>query len=179
MTDEAIMSAVKSGNLDLASELYDRYSKRLYNYFVKISLNREVSNDLMQNTFLRIIKYRHTYKDGNPFKAWMFQIGRNVFADYLRKEKMKISDFHDVDNLKDYLSDSNENEANFEKVVLLHKSMSKLNDEAREILVLSRYQNMKYEEISQLMNISVPAVKVKVHRAIKKLRDYYFEFEKI
>jgi len=61
----------------------------------------------------------------------------------------------------------------------LKKSMSLLSDEAREILVLSRYQNKKYVEISALMDISVPAVKVKVHRAIKKLRDYYFELEKI
>ena len=179
MTDEALMSAVKNGNLDLASDLYDRYSKRLYNYFVKISLNREASNDLMQNTFLRVIKYRHTYKDGNPFKAWIFQIGRNVFADYLRKEKMKVSDFDDVDNLRDHLADLDERQTQSEKELLLHKSMGKLSEEAREILVLSRYQNMKYEEISQLLDISVPAVKVKVHRAIKKLRDYYFELERI
>ena len=78
MTDEALMSAVKNGKLDMASDLYDKYSKRLYNYFVKISMDRSVSDDLMQNTFFRMIKYRHTYKDGNPFKAWMFQIARNV-----------------------------------------------------------------------------------------------------
>ena len=179
MTDEVLMSAVKNGNLDMASDLYDRYSKRLYNYFVKISFNREVGDDLMQNTFLRIIKYRHTYKDGNPFQAWIFHIARNVFADYLRKNKMKVSDHTDVERLSDQLSGSDENENQSEKEELLHKSMRKLSDEAREILILSRYQNMKYEEISALMDISVPAVKVKVHRAIKKLREYYFELEKI
>jgi len=179
MTDEALMSAVKNGKLDVASDLYDRYSKRLYNYFVKISMDRTVSNDLMQNTFFRMIKYRHTYRDGNPFKAWMFQIARNVFADHLRKNKMRVSDFADVEQMGDSLAEKNEGEIQSEKEDLLHKSMNKLSAEAREILVLSRYQNMKYEEISSLMDISVPAVKVKVHRAIKKLRDYYFELEKI
>ena len=179
MTDEALMLAVKNGKLDVSSDLYDRYSKRLYNYFVKISMDRVVSNDLMQNTFFRLIKYRHTYKDGNPFRAWMFQIARNVFADHLRKNKMRVSDYADVEQMGDRLADKDESEIQSEKEDLLHKSMSKLSEEAREILVLSRYQNMKYQEISALMDISVPAVKVKVHRAIKKLRDYYFELEKI
>ena len=134
MTDEALMAEVKEGNLDLASELYDRYSKRLYNYFAKISLNREIAHDLMQNTFYRIIKYKHTYKKGNPFQAWIFQIARNVFADYLRKEKVKTADYVDVENMSDNLSESVEMEIQSEKEVLLKKSMSLLSDEAREML---------------------------------------------
>jgi RNA polymerase sigma factor (sigma-70 family) len=179
MTDEALMSAVKNGKLDMASDLYDRYSKRLYNYFLKICFDREASDDLMQNTFYRVIKYRHTYKDGNPFKAWIFQIARNVFADHLRKNKIRASDSTDVEQMGDDIGDSVESENQLEKEQLLQRSMQKLSEEAREILVLSRYQNMKYEEISTLLGLTVPNVKIKVHRAIKKLRDYYFELEKI
>lgn len=163
----------------MASDLYDRYNKRLYNYFAKISLDREASDDMLQNTFYRMLKYRHTYKDGNPYQAWIFQIARNVFADYLRKEKMKVSDYDDVENIGEELADQADRESQLEKESLLHQSMKKLPEESRQILVLSRYQNMKYEEISAIMDISVPSVKVKVHRAIKKLRDYYFELERI
>ncbi len=79
MTDELIMEAVKNGNLDQASELFDRYHKRLYNYFVKISFDREASNDLTQNVFLRMIRYRNSYKEGNKFISWIFCNRRKVF----------------------------------------------------------------------------------------------------
>jgi RNA polymerase sigma-70 factor, ECF subfamily len=176
-TDEALMAEVKNGDLDKASVLYDRYSKRLYNYFVKISLDRNAGYDMMQDTFMRVIKYRHSYKGGNPFRAWIYQIARNVFADHLKKNKVLYSDYQQVENMSGI--DSNETDEKHEQEKLLNKSLAKLEDEAREILVMSRYQNMKYEEIAATMDLTVAAVKVKVHRAIKKLRIYYFELEKI
>ena len=78
MTDEALMLEVSKNNIESASALYDRYSKRLYNYFVKISFDRELGNDLLQTTFLRMIKYRNSYREGKSFEAWIFQIARNV-----------------------------------------------------------------------------------------------------
>ncbi len=177
-TDEALMAEVKDGNLDLASELYERYSKRLFNYFVKISRDRDASYDMMQNTFLRVIKYKHTYRDGNPFKAWFYQIARNVFADHLRKNKVLHSDYTPIESIADVRQEDDSDEKNHQENVL-RKSMSKLSDESREILVMSRYQNMKYVEISEVLGITVSSVKVKVHRAIKKLRVVYFELEKI
>jgi RNA polymerase sigma-70 factor (ECF subfamily) len=57
--------------------------------------------------------------------------------------------------------------------------MAKLNDEQRELLVLTRFQHLKYEEVAVMLDMTVPNIKVKVHRAIQKLREHYFELEKI
>ena len=178
MTDEALMLDVYKNNIDSASILYDRYSKRLFNYFVKISFDRELSNDMLQNTFLRMIKYRHSYKEEKIFQAWIFQIARNVFTDELKGKKLNTSDHIDVYNLEKGGSDHEASEME-QKERILHQAMSRLDDESREILVLSRFQDMKYEQIAQILNLTVSAVKVKVHRAIKKLRIYYVEIEKI
>jgi RNA polymerase sigma-70 factor (ECF subfamily) len=62
---------------------------------------------------------------------------------------------------------------------MLYMAMAKLPEESREILVLSRFQGMKYEQIAQVLGLTVAGVKVKVHRAIKKLKQYYLEIEKI
>ncbi len=177
ITDEALMAEVKEGDLDKASVLYDRYSKRLYNYFVKISLDRDAGYDMMQNTFMRVIRYKHTYREEALFRSWIFQIARNVFSDHLRKNKVLYSDYQEVDDNGEV--GIGESEVKNEQEELLNKSLARLSDEAREILVMSRYQNMKYEEIAETMDLTVAAVKVKVHRAIKKLRVYYFELEKI
>jgi RNA polymerase sigma factor (sigma-70 family) len=178
MTDEALMLEVSKRNIESASVLYDRYSKKLYNYFVKISFDRESGHDLMQTTFLRMIKYKHTYKEGKAFQTWIFQIARNVFADHLKKNKLQISDHIDVYEL-DQSSRNEESRELEQKEKTLHMAMAKLPEESREILVLSRFQEMKYEQIAKVMNLTVPAVKVKVHRAIKKLRIYYMEIENI
>lgn len=178
MTDDALMLEVSNNDLDSASVLFDRYSKRLYNYFVKISLNKELGHDLMQNTFLRMIKYRSTYKEGRAFETWIFQIARNVFADYLKKNKLMFSDHVDVYQM-DRTSEEYEQQERLAREHNLQAAMAKLEDESREILILSRYQGMKYEQIANLLNITVPSVKVKVHRAIKKLRTYYVEIEQL
>lgn len=178
MTDEVLMLEVSQNNIDSASILYDRYSKRLYNYFVKISFDADEGHDLMQSTFLRMIKYKHSYKEGKAFQTWIFQIARNVFADHLKRNKLLISDHIDVYNLNKTSSDDETQELE-QKERFLHLAMAKLADESREIVVLSRFQDMKYDQIAQVLNLTVPAVKVKVHRAIKKLRMYYVEIEKI
>lgn len=179
MTDEALMSAVKNGDVDQAAELYDRYSKRLYNYFVKISFDRDAGDDLLQNTFIRVLKYRHTYKEGKAFKSWLFQIARNVFADHLRQTKMKVSDYTDVSEVDSKVADPLDTMSQNDKEAQLYKSMLNLNHETREILVMSKFENMKYEDIAKVLDCSIGAVKVKVHRAINKLRENYFELEQI
>ncbi len=65
-----------------------------------------------------------------------------------------------------------------EREQLLHRSLAKLSDEQRELLVLTRFQHLKYEEVAAIMDTTVANIKVKVHRAIGKLREHYFELEK-
>jgi RNA polymerase sigma-70 factor (ECF subfamily) len=177
MTEEALMLDIKKGNLDKASELYDLYSKRLYNYFVRISFDRDLSYDMMQDTFLRMIKYRISYQEEKPFKAWIYQIARNVFADSHKKNRFVYTGLPLDMKYENHSEDIEETDDLVHRKNILEKSMLKLPDDYREVLVLSRYEEMKYHDIANVMGISVSHVKVKVHRAIKKLREYYFEFD--
>ena len=88
MTDEQLMIEVKQGDLSKATVLFDRYHKHLYNFFVKISFDRDLGQDLTQNVFFRMIKFRHTYRAESNFKSWIFKIARNVNADHYRKNKL-------------------------------------------------------------------------------------------
>ncbi|MFY8035983.1 MAG: RNA polymerase sigma factor, partial [Cyclobacteriaceae bacterium] len=65
-----------------------------------------------------------------------------------------------------------------EREALLHRSMAKLNEEDRELLVLTRFQHLKYEQVASILDTTVANIKVKVHRAIGKLREHYFELER-
>ena len=179
MTDEVIMEAVKSGNLQQATLLFERYNKRIYNFLARMTMDRALAEDLTQNVFLRIIKYRNSYRDGARFQSWIYQIARNVFSDHYQIVKNRYSDFVDVEKISDHMPDSEESEILDEKEKLLQRSMARLSDDQREILVLTRFQQMKYEEVAALMDTTVANIKVRVHRALIKLREHYFELEKI
>jgi RNA polymerase sigma factor (sigma-70 family) len=179
MTDEMIMEAVKRGELQQASVLFERYNKRIFNFLARMTMDRDMAEDLTQNVFLRIIKYRNSYKEGARFQSWIYQVARNIFSDHYQAHKNRFADFVDVEKVSDYMPDSEESEMWDEREKLLHKSMAKLGEEQRELLILTRFQQMKYEEVALIMDTSVANIKVKVHRAIAKLREHYFELEKI
>ncbi len=178
MTDETIMEAVKSGDLQQATLLFERYNKRIYNFLARMTSDRLLAEDLTQNVFLRIIKYRMSYREGARFQSWIYQIARNVFSDHYQSAKNRYSDFVDVEKISDHMPDNEEMEQQ-ERENLLQRSMARLTDEQRELLVLTRFEHMKYEEVAEMMNTTVANIKVRVHRAIGRLREFYFEMEKI
>lgn len=179
MTDEMVMEAVKSGDLQQASLLFERYNRRIYNFLARMTMDQQLAEDLCQNVFLRMIKYRSSYREGSRFQSWIYQIARNVFSDHYQSVKNKYSAFVDVEKISDHMADNEESQLQDEKEILLQRSMARLTEEQRELLVLTRFQQMKYEEVADLMNTTVANIKVKIHRAIIRLREYYFEMEKI
>lgn len=179
MTDEMIMEAVKNGDLQQASVLFDRYHRKIFNFLARMTMDRTVAEDLTQNVFLRLIKYKGSYKEGNRFQSWIYQMARNVFSDHYQAHKNKKSNFIDVEKMSDHMADREESQELEEREKILHRSLAMLNDEQRELLVLTRFEHMKYEEVAVIMETTVANIKVKVHRAIAKLREHYFELEKI
>lgn len=176
MTDEALMEAVKNGKLDKAAVLFERYHRRLYNFLARLAMDKAVGEDLTQNVFLRMLKYKHTYKEGMRFQSWIYQLARNVFSDHYQSMKRSLNSKTDVELLAEVVAD-HEGGMEEERDARLHQSLNLLSEEHRELLVLTRFQHMKYEEVADILNTTVANIKVKVHRAMIKLREHYFELE--
>lgn len=172
--DETLMIQVKSDQLVHMKTLFERYNVKLYNFFLRLTFNEDVSKDLVQNVFYRIIKYRKSYNPEYKFKSWIYQLARNNFNDHVRKNKVMYSDFEDVSSVRVEHLDALESLELKEKKQALYEAMAMLPEEKREVLVLSRFQGLKYEEIGQILNCSAGAVKVKVHRALNQLKEVYF-----
>jgi RNA polymerase sigma factor (sigma-70 family) len=178
MTDEAIMEAVKNGDLQQMSLLFERYHKRIFNFLARMTMDRDLAEDLTQNVFLRMIRYRASFK-GLKFQSWAYQVARNIFSDHYQAHKNKNTNFVDIEKVSDHTPDTNDTIMQDEREALLHRSLAMLDEEQREVLVLTRFQQLKYEEVAVIMETTVANVKVKVHRAIAKLREHYFALEKI
>jgi RNA polymerase sigma-70 factor (ECF subfamily) len=159
--------------------LFERYHLRLFNFLARMTMDRALAEDLTQNVFLRMMKYRASYKTGNRFQSWIYQVARNVFSDHYQAMKGRQPSAVAIEKVGEWVADEDDAMKTEEQEKLLHRSMALLSDDQRELLVLTRFQHMKYEEVAAMMDTTVANIKVKVHRAIAKLREHYFELEKI
>lgn len=180
-TDHELMIAVRAGDVAKLGQLFERYQQRLYAFFVRMTNQPTVSEDLVQVVFYRILKYRHTYRDEGKFTAWIYHLARKVAADHFRKHAKGATatdpnDLHDQPDADGISPDRSA--ATTDDLEILRAALARLPVEHREVLVLSRLQNVEHKEIARLMDTSVGAVKVRVHRALKELRDVYFKLRR-
>ena len=173
--DNQLMLQIRNGDVDKLSILFERHHISVYNFFLRMTGKKEISEDMVQDVFLRMLKYRHTYRGDGKFSNWMFHIARNIQFDYFKKKQRE--DYHDSDEIELVSDNPTPGEAVEQRQdsELIHSALMKLAIEKREVLVLSRFQNKKYEEIADMLGCKVGTIKARVHRAIKDLRDIYFE----
>ncbi len=175
VNDEALMRAVRQGDLAKLGSLFDRYHLALFDFLSRMTGNRHTAEDLVQEVFLRILKYRSTYRDGARFETWVFRIARNARADYfsgrdtvgpLTEEAMESPD----------AAPGPEGQLELEhESARLQTALLSLSEDRRELIVLARYQGMKHDAIAELLGIDVGAVKVRIHRALKELREIFLQ----
>ena len=136
---------------------------------------KETAEDLTQNVFSRIIAYKHTYNENYQFRTWMYQLARNVRIDHFYKNRIMVSDYNDVENMGAKSKDAIFESEKKDRYDTLKDAIELLSEEDREIIELSKFQDLKYEDISQITGNAVGAIKVRVHRAVNKLREIYFQ----
>jgi RNA polymerase sigma factor (sigma-70 family) len=173
LNDEALMRAVREGDLGKLGVLFDRYHGTLFDFLNRMTGRRDVAEDLVQEVFLRILKYRATYRDEARFETWAFRIARNARADYFTKSTT-------VESLSDEAMASPDEapgpEGELEQqgdAALLRCALMSLREDRRELIILARYRGMKHEAIADLLGVDTGTVKVRIHRALNELRDIF------
>jgi RNA polymerase sigma factor (sigma-70 family) len=167
-TDHEIMLAVREGDLDGMSILFRRHGGHLFNFFLRMTGRRQDSEDLVQEVFLRMLRYRLNYRDDSRFETWMFQIARSARIDAWRKsrpgaplpEDGVLSD--PSPGPEDILIRKTESET-------IHRALALLSDDKREVLLLSRFENLGFREIARILGARETTVKVRAHRAVREL----------
>jgi len=127
---------------------------------------------MTQEVFFRMLKYRHTFRGDGEFTAWMYHMARNVHLDSRRGAA--VPGDGEPDEIATTDPHAHEILERREGAALVKAALARLPAEKREVLLLSRYEGMRYEAIAELLGCSVEAVKVRVHRALNELRTIYF-----
>lgn len=173
MSDEELMAQVRSGVGEMLGVLFERYHVPLFNFYLKLTGDRTASEDLVQEVFFRILKYRQSYRPETPFRAWMYQIARNARVDLLRKRRPETEYEPEMTPAVAPVDTAQQSQ----EAQLLHSALMQISEDKREVLVLSRFQDLKYEEIAQLMGCEVATVKTRVHRALQDLKEIFQQLE--
>lgn len=143
------------------------YKIPLYNYIYRILYNKDDAEDLLQEVFLKFFKNIEHIDFKRNIKAFIFKIARNSCIDFLRKRKNEMP----------FVDEIYEKPCNFyERMKLkgkIERALLNLKKEDREIIILKYFENFKIKEISEIMGIPENTVKIKILRALKKLRNYF------
>ena len=161
------MAQVAEDNLDEVRVLFNRHHVHVYNFLYKMSGDKMLSEDLTQEVFYKVIKYRTSYNNGN-FISWLFTIARNSMNSHFTRNKQVHSD---LETVKYRLGEEEKNE----DYSHLHGALKQLDASDRELVVLHRFQGIKYQELAEMMDSTPGAVKTKMSRALKKLKNIYLQ----
>ena len=178
-SDHALMLAVRDGELDALGELFERHHGPLFGFLLKHTGQRTAAEDIAQTVFQRMLKYRHTYRDEGRFAAWMYHLARRCAADHFRKANAAphATDPADLQDHADDAPDAGARAAVRDDHALLHTALARLDRDDREVLLLARFQELSFAEISGILECSVGAAKVRAHRALHALRTVYFKLQ--
>lgn len=176
-SDNELMRLVKEGDLDKLALLYDRYAKALFAFFYRQISNAPASEDLVQNVFIRIIKYRTRFRAEGHFTTWLFAVAHNVKNDYFRKT-LRLRDEWTLrdEDARAGIDPAGEVEAG-ERSAALRKAIDRLTPGQREALILCRIQGLKSKETARILNCSENTVKARLFRAVEKLREICRDME--
>ena len=184
-TDEMLISRFQSGDENAYVELVNRYKDKLTNFVFYFLKDEEHSEDIVQETFIRLYEKKHYYKEIAKFSTWIYTIARNLANTELRKKsRTKIMYLSQMNNHKkdyDLKSSDPELNMNIENEFLMkeiHAAIDKLPENYKSVIILRDIQGLDYEQISNIIGVPLGTVKSRINRARLQLQVDLMDFKK-
>ncbi len=163
---------VQDGDLSKMGLLYERHHRSLFGFFYRLTNSGSESEDLVQNVFYRLLKYRHAFKNEGKFVYWLYAVARNISKDVYKKKDplLHSSELEDIHQKRQEELNAEEKITHLEQEDSLKMALSCLAEEQREAIVLSKFQGMKYHEIAVIANCTESAIKARIRRGIMEMK---------
>lgn len=161
------IAAVAAGDSQALSELYHHTASGVYAFALSLLKNSHDAEDVLHDCFVSLWSNAGNYRSQGKPMAWILTIARNLCLKVLRDQARTTQ--LDTEDWRDHIALHSEMTAD-DKVVL-EQCMARLSDDERQIVVLHAVSGFKHREIADLMDLALPTVLSKYHRAIKKLRE--------
>ena len=164
-----MITGCKDGDGESFSQIVDMYSGRCYGYFYRLTGNREVSDDLLSELFVKLVQKIKSYHGGS-FENWLFRIASNLFYDYLRvkQREKKLLEYQQQQQLELEKPPSRHDDS--ERIDKLQVQLGKLDADTKELIMLRFYSQLSFKEIAQMRSEPIGTTLSKMHRGLNKLR---------
>jgi len=177
ISDQQLIEGIAAGDHSCLGTLFERHHRALYSYCFQMTRNAALSEDMVQDSFMRMLHAAGSYRGDGSFKGWMFHIARNLVFDHLRREKR-------IEPIDDDRPEPASDERNPEEVArhgeqgaLLDRALALLTPQAREVIWLGRFHFDGYDELGRALDCSAGTARVRMHRAMKQLREIFLELD--
>lgn len=173
--DHQLMLAVQNGKPEPLTQLFSRHHGSLFNFFRKLGNTRADAEDLTQETFIRMLKYAHSYQSQGTFLPWMYRVARNTAHDAWRPDAELACDA-DTELATAAAPQQQEPDAQLAQDELearLQLALLRLPPDKRELILLSRVKLLGIDDLASLYECSSSVIKVRLHRSLQLLRSYF------
>lgn len=171
-SDEELMLALRDGELTAFDALFRRHYESLRALCVRITAASGTGDDLAQETFLRVLRHRATFRGDARFTTWIYRIARNLCLEHIARaaRDQRIAERWKVEAPVSLASDRSDRSDELEA---LAAALQALPPDQREVLVLCRYHDLPFAEVAAILGCTPGAARVRAHRALVALRKAY------
>ncbi len=153
-------------------EIVNHYSQPLYWQIRRLVVEHEDADDVLQNTFIKAWTNITTFRGESKLSTWLYKIAYNESLTFLNHKREQLS----IDDLNSMVTETLESDPYFdgdETQLMLQEAINSLPDKQKAVFNMKYFEEMKYEEMSQITGTSVGALKASFHLAVKKIEDYF------
>lgn len=154
------------------------YKERLYWHVRKIVLDHDDTDDILQNTFIKVWRNIHSFRAESGLYTWLYRIATNESLTFLNQKKKKLSGGSD-DDLQSYLIENIQSDPYFngdELQLKLQEAIARLPEKQRLVFNMRYYDDIKYQDMEKILETSEGALKASYHHAVKKISEYLKNF---
>jgi len=157
-------------------QILRKYQERLYWHIRKIVISHEDSDDILQNTFIKVWRGLDQFREDSKLYTWLYRIATNESLTFLKqKKKRQYIPFMDVEHQLMNVLESDEYFSGDQIQLKLQKAIITLPEKQRLVFNMKYFDEMKYEDMSRILDTSVGALKASFHHAVKKIEKYLKE----
>ena len=168
-SDEELMLALRDGELAAFDALFRRHYETVRALCARITATPSVGDDLAQETFLRVLRHRATFRGDARFTTWLYRISRNLCLEQIARQ---ARDRRIAERWTSEATPSGKPDQS-DQTEQLAAAFQKLSAEQREVLVLCRYHDLPFAEVGEILGCSAGAARVRAHRALNALREAF------
>jgi len=171
VTDEQLIRWVADGDASCLATLFERHHQGIYRFCLQMTRHRAQSEDLVQDVFMKVLQKAGSYRGDGSFKAWLYNVARNVTLDHLRRNRHALAAFDaDAVDAEPVDTRSAEQAASGRQLAgHVAQALARLPEAAREVIWLGRFEFDSYEDLAAALGCKPGAARVRMHRAMQLL----------